>query len=74
MALICSGAAPSEEDIAQLQAICSRGRIDVIAALQRNNNNVEAVRLASFLSSPTPRGLSLFFHAPFELRMGLACS
>jgi hypothetical protein len=31
-----------EEDIAQLQAICSRGRIDVIAALQRTGGNVEA--------------------------------
>ena len=32
---------PREEDIAQLQAICSRGRIDVIAALQRTSGNVE---------------------------------
>jgi len=31
-----------EEDIAQLQAICARGRIDVIAALQRTNGNMEA--------------------------------
>ena len=30
------------EDIAQLQAICARGRIDVIAALQRTNGNMEA--------------------------------
>lgn len=37
------GAMPvREEDIEQLQAICARGRIDVIAALQRTNNNVEA--------------------------------
>ena len=32
----------AREDIAQLQAICSRGRIDVIAALQRTGGNVEA--------------------------------
>ena len=37
-----AGAALREEDIAQLQAICSRGRIDVIAALQRTGGNVEA--------------------------------
>jgi hypothetical protein len=37
-----AAAALREEDIAQLQAICSRGRIDVIAALQRTGGNVEA--------------------------------
>ena len=41
-AVVVAAAALREEDIAQLQAICSRGRIDVIAALQRTGGNVEA--------------------------------
>lgn len=34
-------APPSETDIQHVQAVCARSRIDVIAALQRANNNVE---------------------------------